>query len=107
MPIPSLPIELWQKILELLDIQEAIAISKARPRFFGAFIEHKQAILFRNAINSYLRSNAADLPVGPLASFICYLSRNSSLEFSGLASWISRRFPPNLILEYCCKQQAL
>jgi hypothetical protein len=35
-----------------------------------------------------MRSNAVDLPVGPLSSFVCSLLRGSSLEFSGLA----RRF---------------
>jgi hypothetical protein len=35
----SIFIEIWQKIRKLLDILEAIAISKAHPRFFGAFIE--------------------------------------------------------------------
>jgi hypothetical protein len=97
--IPPLPLELWQKILELLGIKEAIAISKAHPRFFGAFIESKQGIRFHNTINSFIRSNAKDLPVGPLASIIRYVSRRShrpSLEFSGLISWLARRFQPVL-----------
>jgi hypothetical protein len=79
-----------------LDIDEAIAISKANPRLFGAFIESKQGIRFRNAINSYKRSNAVDLPVGHLSSFICSVSRNSSLEFPSLFSWLARRFHPVL-----------
>jgi hypothetical protein len=90
MPIPSLPLEIWQKILELLDILEAIAISKAHPRFFGAFIKSEQAIRYRIAINSYIRSASVVLPVGPLASFIRYLLRNSSLEFTGLLSSLAR-----------------
>jgi hypothetical protein len=70
--------------------------SQASPRLFGAFIESKQGIRFRNAINSYIRSNSVDLPVGPLSSFVCSLSRNSSLEFSALISWLGRRFHPVL-----------
>jgi hypothetical protein len=94
MPFPSLPLEVWQNILELLDILEAIAIFKAHPRFFGAFINSMQGIRFRNAINSYMRSNAVGLPVGPLASFVCSVMRDSSLEFSSLLSWLARRLLP-------------
>jgi hypothetical protein len=43
-----------------------------------------------------MRSNAMDLPVGTLSSFICSVSRNPSLEFSGLLSWLARRFRPVL-----------
>jgi hypothetical protein len=96
MSIPRLPIELWQNILELLDIQEAIATSKAHPRFFGAFIESKQVIRFRSAINSFVHSNAVDLPVGPLSSFVCSVLRDSSLDFSNLILWLKRRFRPSL-----------
>jgi hypothetical protein len=80
MKISSLPLDLWYEVFGLLDIDEAIAVSKASPRLFGAFIESKQGIRFRNAINSYVRSNAVDLPVGPLSlsSFVCSVSRNSS-----------------------------
>jgi hypothetical protein len=96
MTITSLTLEIWQKILELLDILEAIAISKAQPRFFGALIESTQRIRFRNAINYFIRSNAVDLPVGPLASFVCSIMRDSSLEFSDLISWSTRKFRPVL-----------
>jgi hypothetical protein len=74
MPIPSLPLDIWYEILLLLDIKEAIALSKAYPRYFGALIEAKQVIRFRNAINSCVRSSAVDLPVSPLSRLfmICY-----------------------------------
>jgi hypothetical protein len=97
MPFPHLPLDLWYEVFGLLDIDDSIAISKADPRLFGAFIESKQGIRFRNAINSYMRSNAADLPVGPLSSFVCSVScSNSSLEFSALISWLAIRFRPFL-----------
>jgi hypothetical protein len=96
MKIFSLPPDLWYEVFGLLDIDEAIAVSKASPRYFGEFIESKQGIRFRNAINSYLRSNTVDLPVGPLSSFICSVLRKSSLEFSGLLSWLAIRFHPVL-----------
>jgi hypothetical protein len=86
----------YQAFVGLLDIDEAIAISEASPRYFGAFIKSKQGIRFRNAINSYMRSNSVDLPVGPLSSFVCSVKRNSSLEFSSLFSWLARRFRPIL-----------
>jgi hypothetical protein len=47
-------------------------------------------------MNSYMCSNALDFPVGHISSFICYVSRNSSLEFYGLLSWLARRFRPIL-----------
>jgi hypothetical protein len=96
MSISSLPPDLWYEVFGLLDIDEAIAVSKASPRVFGAFIESKQGIRFRNAINSFMRSNAVDLPVGPLSSFVCRLLRNSSLEFSSLVSWLAIRYHPIL-----------
>jgi hypothetical protein len=96
MLISSLPLDLWYEVFGLLDIDEAIAVSKASPRLFGAFIMSKQGIRFRNAINSYIRSNAEDLPVGSLSSFVCSVSRNSSLEFSSLVSWLAIRFHPFL-----------
>jgi hypothetical protein len=77
MKISSLPFDLWYEVFGLLDIDEAIAVSKANPRLFGAFIVSKQGIRFRNAINSYMRSNAEDLPVGRLSSYVCSVSRNS------------------------------
>jgi hypothetical protein len=92
MLINPLPLDIWYEILLLLDIKDAIAISKAYPRFFGAFVEDKLVIRFRNAVNSYIRSNAVDLPVGPLASFICSVMRDSSLNYSSLVSWLARRF---------------
>jgi hypothetical protein len=92
-----LPTDIQHDIFLLLDIDEAIAISKANPRLFGAFIESNQGIRFHNAINSYKRSNAVDFPVGALSSFICSVSRNSSLEFSSLYSWLARRFRPVLL----------
>jgi hypothetical protein len=96
MSIPYLPLDIWYEVLGLLDIDEAIAISKASPRLFGAFILSKQGIRFRNAINSYMRSNAVDLPVGRLSSFVCKASRGSTLEFSSLASWLAKRYHPIL-----------
>jgi hypothetical protein len=96
MLISSLPPDLWYEVFGLLDIDEAIAVSKASPRVFGAFILSKQGIRFRNAINSYMRSDTVDLPVGPLSSFVCSISRNSSLEFSSLISWLAIRFRPVL-----------
>jgi hypothetical protein len=94
MIFPYLPLDLWYEVFGLLDIDEAIAVSKASPRLFGAFILSKQGIRFRNAVNSYIRSNAVDLPVGRLSSFVCSVSRNSSLEFSSLISWLAIRFRP-------------
>jgi hypothetical protein len=96
MLISSLPLDLWYEVFGLLNIDDAIAVSKASPRLFGAFIESKQGIRFRNAKNSYRRSNAVDLPVGPLSSFVCSVLRNSSLEFSSLLSWLAIRFHPVL-----------
>jgi hypothetical protein len=92
MTLNPLPLDIWYEILVLLDIKEAIALSKAHPRFFGAFIESKQVIRFRNAINSYKNSSVVDLPVGPLASFIRSVMCGSSLKFSSLFSWLARRF---------------
>jgi hypothetical protein len=96
MSISSLPPDLWYEVFGLLDIDEAIAVSKASPRVFGAFIESKQGIRFRNAINSYLRLNVVDLPVGHLSSFVCSVLGNSSFEFSALISWLAMRFRPVL-----------
>jgi hypothetical protein len=96
MTLPLLALDIWYEILSLLDIDEAIAFSKADPRFLGAFIKDKQGIRFRNAVNSSMRSNAADLPVGPLSSFVCSILRNPPLEFSSLISWLGRRFRPVL-----------
>jgi hypothetical protein len=96
MKISSLPMDLWYEVFGFVDIDEAIAIYKADPRLFGAFIELEQGIRFRNAINSYMRSNALELPVGPLSSFVCSVLRNSFLEFSSLISWLARRFRPIL-----------
>jgi hypothetical protein len=96
MKITSLPFDLWYEVFGLFDIDEAIAVSKASPRVFGAFIKSKQGIRFRNAMNTYMRSNAVDLPVGRISSFVCSVSRNSSLEFSALLSWLAIRFHPVL-----------
>jgi hypothetical protein len=96
MTIPYLPLDLWFEVFGLLNIDEAIAVSKASPRLFGAIIKSKQGIRFRNAINSYMRSTAVDLPVGPLSSFVCSVLRVSSFEYSGLLSWLGRRFRPVL-----------
>jgi hypothetical protein len=90
MPIYSLPLDLWYEVFSLLNIDEA------SPRYFGEFIYSKKGIRFRNAVNSYMRSNAVDLPVGPLSSFICSVSRKSSLEFSALVSRLAIRFHPVL-----------
>jgi hypothetical protein len=96
MSISSLPPDLWYEVFGLLDNDESIAVSKASPRLFGAFIKSKQGIRFRNAINSFVRSNAVDLPVRPLSSFVCSVLRDSSLEFSALLSWLAIRFNPVL-----------
>jgi WD40 repeat protein len=96
MPLPNLPLDLWHEVLVLVDIDEALAICKADPRFLGAYIESKQGIRFRNAINSFMRSDSEYLPVGHLSSFVCSVSRNSSLDFSALLSWLSRIFRPIL-----------
>jgi hypothetical protein len=37
-----------------------------------------------------------DLPVGPVSSFVCSVSYNSSLEFTSLISWLAIRFRPVL-----------
>jgi hypothetical protein len=94
--LPYLPLDVWYDILGLLDIDDAIAFSKADPRFLGAFIQSKKGIRFRNALNSYMRSNAVYLAVGPISSFVCKVLRGSSLDFSSLISWICRRFRPVL-----------
>jgi hypothetical protein len=47
-------------------------------------------------INSYMRLGVVDLPVGPLASFILFVMRGSSLQFPSLVSWLARRFRPAL-----------
>jgi hypothetical protein len=96
MAIPYLPLDLWYEVFGLLDIDEAIAVSKASPRLFGEFIKAKQGIRFRNAINSYMRSGAVDLPVGPLSSFVCSVLRGSSLKNFALISWLAVRFHPVL-----------
>jgi hypothetical protein len=94
--ILSPPNRYQHEIFLLLDIEDAIAVSKANPRTFGAYIGSKQGIRFRNALNSYIRANPVDLPVGSLSSFVCRVLRNSSLEFSSLISWLARRFRPIL-----------
>jgi hypothetical protein len=43
-----------------------------------------------------MRSTAIDLPVGPLASFVCSIMRDYSLQFTSLISWSARRFRPVL-----------
>jgi hypothetical protein len=91
------PKGLWYKIFVLLSIGDAIAVSKASPRLFGAFIESNQGIRFRNAVNSFMRSTAVDLSVGSLSSFVCSVTRGSSLKFSSLISWLAIRFSPVLL----------
>jgi hypothetical protein len=46
----SLPLDIWYEILGLLNIQDAISISKADPLTFGAFIEDKQEIQNNNVL---------------------------------------------------------
>jgi hypothetical protein len=106
MPIPSLPLEIWQKILELVDIHEAIAFFKAH--FIGAFIESTQGIRFRDAINSYMRSNVVELPVGPLASFVC-LQCYARIHFEILwPSLLARsKISPYPIFKYRCESQVV
>jgi hypothetical protein len=91
-------LDIWYEILILLDIVDEISLSKAFPRFFGAFILSKQVIRFQNAINSYMRSDEVDLPVGPPASFIRFLSRNSSLEYTSLVSWLRPVLSSSIVL---------
>jgi hypothetical protein len=93
-----LSLDIWYEILILLDIVDEISLSKAFPRFFGAFILSKQVIRFQNAINSYMRSDEVDLPVGPPASFIRFLSRNSSLEYTSLVSWLRPVLSSSIVL---------
>jgi hypothetical protein len=96
MPLHLLPLDIWYEVFVLLNIDEALAICKADPRFLGAYIKSKQGIRFRNAVNSYMRSIEVYLPVGTLSSFIRSVSRGSSLEFSGFISWLARRCRPTL-----------
>jgi hypothetical protein len=75
----SLPIELWIEILGLLDIQDALSISTADPRTFGAFIEVKQAIRFKNAFNttpSFLFNRVINGSVVGYSSFFAFLQRH-------------------------------
>jgi hypothetical protein len=96
MKINPLPLDIWYEIIVLLDIKEAIALSKALPQFFGAFVESEKAIRFHNAINSYMHSTMVDLPVGSLTSCIRFVLRDSPFEFSRLISWLGRRLSPIL-----------
>jgi hypothetical protein len=48
----SLPLDVWYEVFVLLNIKDAIAVSKANPRFFGAYIEDQQVIRFKNTVNS-------------------------------------------------------
>jgi hypothetical protein len=92
----TLPIELWQKIFGLLDITDAITISKASPRTFGALIEYENVIRYRNAINSYKRPDAFSLSIGSLPWLIGKVLLDSSRGFSGFISWIERKYQPVL-----------
>jgi hypothetical protein len=74
----SLPVELWIEILSLLDIQDAISISKADPRTFGAFIEDKQDIRNKNAFNtapSILFHRVLKGELTGYSSFLAFLQR--------------------------------
>jgi hypothetical protein len=75
----SLPLDLWFEILSLLDIADAFAISKADPRTFGAFIEDKQVVRFRNAFNTT-----------PSSLFHRVLS-GSSVGYSSFLAFLQRR----------------
>jgi hypothetical protein len=85
----SLPLDIWFDILSLLDIQDARSISIADPRSFGAFIEDKQVIRFRNAFNT------APPPPFLRALYI------SAAGYSSFSYWLQRRLlrtcivPPN------------
>jgi hypothetical protein len=78
----------------MLDINAASALYKASPRTFGAFIESKPGIRYLNAMNSdlLLHPNALDSPAGPISSLVCRISRGSSLNYTGLVSWLTRRY---------------
>jgi hypothetical protein len=74
----SLPLDLWYEILSLLDIPDAIAISKADPRTFGAFIEDKQDIRNKNAFNtapSILFHRVLNGSAVGYSSFLSFLQR--------------------------------
>jgi hypothetical protein len=63
----------------LLTIDEAIKFSKVFPQTFGALIEDKDVIRFKNAINS-----------APASLFHRVLN-GSAAEFSSFRSWINPR----------------
>jgi hypothetical protein len=74
----SLSLDIWYDILSLLDIPDALAISIADPRTFGAFIEDKQGIRFNNAFNTKPSSLFRRVIKGELvgySSFLTYLQR--------------------------------
>jgi hypothetical protein len=75
----SLPLDIWYEILSLLDIPDALAISKADPQTFGAFIEDKQGIRFANALNTT-----------PASLFHRVLS-GSSVGYSYFLAFLQRR----------------
>jgi hypothetical protein len=74
----SLPLDIWYEILSLLDIPDALAISKADPRTFGALIEDKQAIRNSNAFKSqpiYLFRRVLGGTAVGYSSFLSFLQR--------------------------------
>jgi hypothetical protein len=75
----SLPLDIWYEILSLLDIPDALAVSKADPRTFGAFIEDKQGIRVSNAFNTT-----------PSSLFHRVLS-GSSVGYSSFLAFLQRR----------------
>jgi hypothetical protein len=75
----SLPLDLWFDILGMLNILDAISVSKADPRTFGAFIEDKQVIRFNNAFNTT-----------PSPLFHRVLNE-SAVGYSSFSYWLERR----------------
>jgi hypothetical protein len=92
MTLDPLPLDIWYELLLLLDIKEAIQ----KPFLVSLERLSSQSKLSVFAMPSTRICVLCDLPVGPLASFICFLLRDSSLEFTGLLSWIARRIQPVL-----------
>jgi hypothetical protein len=88
----SLPLDVWYEIFALLDIKDAIAVSKANPRTFGAYIKDQQVIRFKNTINSAPSSLRV---LGGMAagysSFRSWLQRNL---FKSCIVPPSKLFPP-------------
>jgi hypothetical protein len=82
----SLPLDIWFDILGTLNIQDAISLSKADPRTFGAFIEDKQVIRFNNAFNT-----------APSPLFHLVLNE-SAVGYTLFSSWLDQRLLKSCII---------